>query len=96
MDRAPDERRSRLRRLDDLLDALEALNLRDSRAVPDRLAERLRQEGITDPEARSIRDLIENVLRVEKEFMIKLPDDRRVAGRRTPVPSFQAWLDRTR
>ena len=96
MDRAPDERRSRLRRLDDLLDALEALNLRDSRAVPDRLAERPRQEGITDPEARPIRDLIEDVLRVEKEFMIKLPDDRRVTGRPRLVPSFQAWLHRTR
>jgi len=57
------ERRSQLRRLDDVLEALETLNLGDSRVLSAGLAERLDELGIyVDPSGSPVTGLIEQVL----------------------------------
>jgi hypothetical protein len=64
------ERRSQLRRLDDLLDALEALNLRGSRVLTAGLAETLDELGIHGSRAGTpMTNLIEKVLKAQEPFM---------------------------
>jgi hypothetical protein len=81
-----DERRRGLRRLDDLLDALEELNLKEDPALPAPLRDRLKLAGIDDPDSHPIPALVERVLDAQEQFMIKLEPDRRVAERRSRPP----------
>jgi hypothetical protein len=83
------ERRSQLRRLDDLLEALETLNLGDSRVLSAGLAERLDELGIyVDPDGAPVTGLIEQVLEAQEPFMIHAaPEGRRKLERVTFDPS---------
>lgn len=62
------ERRVRLRDLDDVLDALERLNLKDSSTVPQALRERLNQAGVKTA-GLSVTELIEQVWSLQEEFL---------------------------
>jgi len=73
------ERRGRLRRLDDILDALEDLNLREQGEIPSRLRDRLLVEGIPVTTAASVTDLIDLVLSSQEQYMLK---ERRTGPRR--------------
>lgn len=77
-----DNRRQNLRRLDDILEALEQLNLADQRELPDLLAMRLVELGVEDPRRHSIAQLIEKVWAVQQPFLITLVTDRRRRRRR--------------
>src|SRR6266550_1504574 len=55
------ERRGGLRRLDDILESLEQLNLHDKTELPDHVAEALVMLGIEQPHAIAIPKLIESV-----------------------------------
>ena len=81
------ERRGRLRRLDDLLSALEQLNLREQGELPGRLRDMLLVEGIPVGSSASVTDLIDLVLSTQEQFMLK---ERRTGPRRrrlTYIPS---------
>lgn len=73
------ERRAGLRRLDDLLVALEELNLRESGGMPDILRDKLRREGIPVKPDTSVTDLIDIVLSTQEQYMLK---ERRTGRRR--------------
>lgn len=81
-----DDRRSNLRRLDDLLDALETLNLRDAPTLTAGLKERLDELGIRSAGAGApFAKLIDGVLAVQEAFMIHRPVDKRRSPRRPPL-----------
>ncbi|HEV3232682.1 MAG TPA: hypothetical protein VG245_10565 [Candidatus Dormibacteraeota bacterium] len=73
------ERRQRLRRLDDLLTALEDLNLREQGDLPQRLKDRMIAEGIPVRNAATVTDLIDVVLASQEQYMLK---ERRTGRRR--------------
>lgn len=80
-------RRAGLRRLDDLLLALEELNIRAPGGMTSSLRERLRQEGIPVKDETTVTDLIDLVLSSQEQFMLK---ERRTGRRRrrlTFIPS---------
>jgi len=82
----PDERRNNLRRLDDVLEALEQLNLHDQTELPDALARRLVELGIKDPYDQSITQLIEKVWGIQQPYLVKVVvERRRRRRRRTPI-----------
>lgn len=72
-------RRAGLRRLDDLLLALEELNLRAAGSMPESLRLRLQQEGIPVRDGTNVTDLIDMVLSSQDQFMLK---ERRTGRRR--------------
>jgi hypothetical protein len=72
------ERRAGLRRLDDLLRALEELNMREAGELPTGLKEKLLREGIP-VHGNSITELIDVVLGSQDQFMLK---ERRTGRRR--------------
>lgn len=76
------ERRLQLRRLDDILEALEQLNLREERTVPLQLLTRLHEIGVRDPEALAVPQLIEAVWALQQPYLIQLMVDRRRRRRR--------------
>jgi hypothetical protein len=78
----PEERRRNLRRLDDILEALEQLNLNDQTELTDTLALRLEELGIEEPRRHPIPQLIEKVWAVQQPFLITLVTDRRRRRRR--------------
>jgi hypothetical protein len=79
------ERRSRLRLLDDLLEALEALNLEDAPILSAAVAKRLDELGIPRaPTGAPFTKLIEGVLAAQEPFMIHLPTDLRPKFTRVP------------
>jgi hypothetical protein len=78
----PQERRNNLRRLDDILEALEQLNLNEVKTLPDLLATRLVEIGIEDPRQQSIPHLIEKVWGVQQPFLITVVTERRRRRRR--------------
>lgn len=78
----PDDRRNRLRRLDDILEALEQMNLRDVGELPDFLAERLVEIGIEQPHRYTAPALIEKVWSLQQPFLIAIPAERRRRRRR--------------
>ncbi len=78
----PQERRNNLRRLDDILEALEQLNLNEVKTLPDLLAKRLVEIGIEDPREQSIPHLIEKVWGVQQPFLITVVTERRRRRRR--------------
>jgi hypothetical protein len=61
-------RREKLRDLDDILDALEQLNLRDASTLPEALRGRLRKIGV-DPAKRTVTELIEKVWELQEQFL---------------------------
>jgi hypothetical protein len=76
------ERRSRLRRLDDLLEALEGLNLGDAPVLSAAVAEKLDSLGIRRSQTTApFTKLIDGVLAAQEPFMIHLPADRRRPSR---------------
>jgi hypothetical protein len=78
-----DERRQSLRRMDDVLEALEQLNLNDITELNDMLARRLVELGITDPYDFSIPQLIEKVWALQQPFLITIVTERRRRRRRS-------------
>ena len=72
------KRRSRLHRLDDLLWALEELNLRDALVLSATVAQKLDNLGIKRSRVDApFTKLIDGVLAAQEPFMIHLPPDRR-------------------
>ena len=78
----PQERRRQLRRMDDLLDILEKLNLAQASRVPSMVADQLQAIGV-DPDGGSISALIEMVWAAQEPYMIPMRIERRQRGRRT-------------
>ncbi len=72
------DRRAGLRRLDDLLLALEELNMREAGEVPTTLRDKLLREGIP-VSGNTITELIDVVLGTQDQFMLK---ERRTGRRR--------------
>lgn len=84
------ERRSNLRRLDDLLDALEALNLADAPALSAAVAVRLDELGIhASRSGAPFTELIDAVLQAQERYMVEVPAERRGQARRRPSMSLR-------
>jgi hypothetical protein len=79
------ERRSSLRRLDDLLEALEALNLQDAPVLSAAVTARLDELGVRSTSAGApYTELVEGVFKAQERFMIDRPGESRVKRRRAP------------
>jgi len=76
------ERRYHLRRLDDLLEALERLNLAEAKELPVVVKERIEKEGIIVEPDTSFSRLIELVWSQQEKYLIDLKADRRKGARR--------------
>lgn len=76
------ERRYHLRRLDDLLEALERLNLAEAKELPTPVKERIEKEGIIVDPGISFSRLIELVWAQQEKYLIDLKADRRKGSRR--------------
>jgi hypothetical protein len=63
------DRREKLRDLDDILDALELLNLRDLSTLPQGLRNRLREVGLDAPARANVTELIERVWELQEKFL---------------------------
>jgi hypothetical protein len=91
MVRAEDqERRSQLRRLDDILETLEQMNLHDRTELNDQLAERLVMLGIERPHSIPVPQLIERVWAMQQPHLITIVVERRRRRRRRVDPSATA------
>jgi hypothetical protein len=86
MSQGEDERRIRLRRLDDCLSILEQAHELDLTAVTDRMAEALTERIPSIHEGMLIADAIEEVLRQQEPYMVQVRPEvsRRVRRRREP------------
>jgi hypothetical protein len=84
------ERRSSLRRLDDILETLEQMNLHDRTEINDTLAERLILLGIERPHSIPIPQLIERVWAMQQSYLITIVVERRRRRRRRVDPSAAA------
>jgi hypothetical protein len=62
-------RRVRLRELDNFLSALEALNLRDIDALPDRLSMRLRAAGVGHRSNANVTEVQDLVFRAQEAYL---------------------------
>jgi len=71
------ERRRQLRQLDEMLDALEQLNLREETRVPGRICRRLADLGIHDWANSTINELIERVLVLQEPLLFTEKPDQR-------------------
>ena len=71
------ERRYHLRRLDDLLEALERLNLAEAKTLPEAVKARIEKEGIVVEDGTSFSRLIELVWAQQEKYLIDLKADRR-------------------
>jgi hypothetical protein len=76
------DRRSSLRRLDDILETLEQLNLHDRTELPDAVAEALVLLGIETPHDVPIPQLIERVWAMQQPYLITIVVERRRRRRR--------------
>jgi hypothetical protein len=81
------ERRSTLRRLDDILETLEQMNLHDRTELNDQLAERLVMLGIERPHTIAVPQLIERVWAMQQPYLITIVVERRRRRRRRVDPS---------
>ena len=91
MVRAEDqERRSTLRRLDDILETLEQMNLHDRTELNDQLAERLVMLGIEKPHKIPVPQLIERVWAMQQPYLITIVVERRRRRRRRVDPNATA------
>jgi len=84
------DRRSSLRRLDDILETLEQMNLHDRTELADTLAERLILLGIERPHAIPIPQLIEKVWGMQQPYLITIVVERRRRRRRKVDPKFSS------
>jgi hypothetical protein len=86
MSQGEDERRIRLRRLDDCLSILEQAHELDLTTVTDRMAEVLSERIPSIHEGMLIADAIEEVLRQQEPYMVQVRPEvsRRVRRRREP------------
>lgn len=80
--RGESERRGSLRRLDDILENLEQLNLHDKTELPDHIAEALVLLGIESPHGIPIPQLIERVWAMQQPYLITIVVERRRRRRR--------------
>ena len=76
------ERRGTLRRLDDILETLEQMNLHDRTELSDNLAERLILLGIERPHSIPVPQLIEKVWAMQQPYLITIVVERRRRRRR--------------
>jgi hypothetical protein len=82
------ERRQSLRRLDDILETLEQLNLHDRTELTDYTAERLVLLGIKDPHNLPITQLIERVWAMQQPLLTTVVVERRRRRRRKVDPQM--------
>jgi hypothetical protein len=75
-----EERRSRLRRLQDLMTALDSL--RDDEMPPLPILFRLSELGVKDPAGQKVPVLRRRVLAIHRLYQERLPEDRRTELRR--------------
>ena len=80
MEMEDDDRRSRLRRLQDLMTALDGL--RDDEMPPLPILFRLSELGVKDPAAQKVPVLRRRVLAIYKLYQERLPENRRTVLRR--------------
>jgi len=71
-----------LRRLDDILETLEQLNLHDKTELPDHVAEALVLLGIDGPHSIPVPQLIEKVWAMQQPYLITIVVERRRRRRR--------------
>ena len=71
-----------MRRLDDILETLEQLNLHDKTELPDNVAEALVLLGIEQPYSIPVPQLIEKVWAMQQPFLITIVVERRRRRRR--------------
>jgi hypothetical protein len=81
------ERRGTLRRLDDILETLEQMNLHDRTELSDNLAERLILLGIDHPHKIPVPQLIEKVWGMQQPYLITIVVERRRRRRRRVDPT---------
>jgi hypothetical protein len=81
------ERRGTLRRLDDILETLEQMNLHDRTELSDQLAERLIMLGIDHPHSIAVPQLIERVWAMQQPYLITIVVERRRRRRRRVDPT---------
>ena len=86
--REDQERRQVLRRLDDILETLEQLNLHEKTDLTDFAAERLVLLGIKSPHDIPIPQLIEKVWAMQQPFLTTIVVERRRRRRRKMDPQF--------
>jgi hypothetical protein len=82
LNRSDQNRRQGLRRLDDILETLEQLNLHDKTELPDHVAEALVLLGIDAPHNVPITQLIERVWAMQQPYLITIVVERRRRRRR--------------
>ena len=82
LDRSDQNRRQGLRRLDDILETLEQLNLHDKTELSDPVAEALVLLGIEAPHNIPIPQLIEKVWAMQQPYLITIVVERRRRRRR--------------
>jgi hypothetical protein len=87
-----DNRRWRLRRLDDLLEALETCNEQDISQPPRPVLEGLAAAGIDPGPEETTTQLIERVLDKQADYLIKVPLERRKGLRRRANVDLALWL----
>jgi hypothetical protein len=76
------DRRAQLRRLDDILEALEQLNLTEASALPERVVRSLAAHDIPVEDGVEIRVLIERVWHKQEGHMLSPRQERRRASSR--------------
>src|SRR5260370_26404373 len=84
------ERRGSLRRLDDILDTLEQLNLHDRTELTEGLAESLVLLGVDSPYSIPIPQLIERVRAMQQPYLITIVVAPRRRRRRNADPKFSS------
>ena len=82
LNRSDQNRRQGLRRLDDILETLEQLNLHDKTDLPDHVAEALVLLGIEKPHIVPVPQLIERVWAMQQPYLITIVVERRRRRRR--------------
>ena len=90
LQREDPERRQVLRRLDDILETLEQLNLHEKTELTDYAAERLVMLGIKNPYDIPIPQLIERVWAMQQPFLTTVVVERRRRRRRKIDPQFSS------
>ncbi|MHB8572732.1 MAG: hypothetical protein ACYDAY_07230 [Candidatus Dormibacteria bacterium] len=83
-----EERRTNLRRLDDILEALERLNFNEQKVVPQWLVTHLRSLGVEAQANTPIASLIERVWELQRPFLVHLKVERRRFPRRQVAANY--------
>ncbi len=89
-ERRQSQRRQSLRRLDDILETLEQLNLHDRTELSDHAAERLVMLGILEPHSIPIPQLIERVWAMQQPYLTTVVVERRRRRRRKMDPTLSS------